>query len=887
VSDQTTRLNTALAGRYRIERHIGDGGMASVYLCEDLKHDRKVALKLLKPELAAVLGADRFVVEIKTTASLQHPHILPLFDSGTADGFLFYVMPFIEGETLRDKLNRETQLGVDDALRIAREVLDALEYAHQHGIVHRDVKPENILLHGGHAMVADFGIALAVSAAAGGRMTETGLSLGTPHYMSPEQATAEKDITARSDVYSLGSVLYEMLGGEPPHMGNSAQQIIMKIIAEPVKPVRSLRKSVPRNVEAAISKALEKLPADRFESARAFADALANPAYTNASGSTAATYTIGGRPGVPLRTLLASVALAVVVTAAVASGVASRMAARRDGTGAQPPSRLLLPTVSSAMGSLREIGISPAGDVVLYQYRLPDARLVLAMQALDATAPTLFPNLPTELENPAFSPDGKWFIGSVFGDRHLYRQAVAGGAVETLPFPAYAYTVDERGTIWWQSDANELNYVNARGISVPVKGLRPNLVLMQVLPGERYALMERRPTEGASSGPAMVVDLKSGEEKTVIPSHIVAAYYTSGLLVSAQLDGTIVAAPFDLASREVTSAPVTIATGVASSLLWAQFAVSRSGSLAYRPEGPRNLVFVTRDGAVRNTIPGLGGYHGPKFSPDGRRVAFDLVRSDGRDVWIYSMGDGQTTRASFAGDGHDVIWSVDGRSIAFASAKSGVLGVYQKRADGSTSSDSLFASAQLSYSGTWLADGSALLTVASNLRPKSGNDIALVKNGGRGPLEPVLATPYDETFPMLSPDGRWLTFVSDQSGRPEVYLRPFGHEADQVQVSVNGGSEPVWSKDGRELFYRAVEKGVPTLVSAAVQAAPTLAITARTPLFSMAEFDGTTPHPNYDVSPDGKTFVMARRNAATANIVIIQNLPALVKKLQGATAVNR
>jgi serine/threonine-protein kinase len=200
-------LISALADRYRIERELGQGGMATVYLAEDLKHKRKVALKVLKPELAAVLGADRFVQEITTTASLQHPHILPLFDSGTADGFLFYVMPFIEGETLRDKLNRETQLGVDEAVRIAREVADALDYAHGKGVIHRDIKPENILIQNGRPMVADFGIALAVSAAAGGRMTETGLSLGTPHYMSPDQATADKEISGRSDDYSMSSVL--------------------------------------------------------------------------------------------------------------------------------------------------------------------------------------------------------------------------------------------------------------------------------------------------------------------------------------------------------------------------------------------------------------------------------------------------------------------------------------------------------------------------------------------------------------------------------------------------------------------------------------------------------------------------------------------------------
>ncbi len=248
--------------------------MATVYLAEDLKHKRKVAVKVLRPELAAVLGAERFVQEITTTANLQHPHILPLHDSGDVDGFLYYVMPFIDGETLRDKLNRETQLGIDEAVKITTEVADALHYAHGAGVIHRDIKPENILIHNGRPMVADFGIALAVSAAAGGRMTETGLSLGTPHYMSPEQATAEKDLTNRSDIYSLGSVLYEMLTGEPPHTGGSAQAIIMKIVTEPVDPVTKIRKSVPPHVAAATAKSLEKLAADRFESAAKFAEAL-------------------------------------------------------------------------------------------------------------------------------------------------------------------------------------------------------------------------------------------------------------------------------------------------------------------------------------------------------------------------------------------------------------------------------------------------------------------------------------------------------------------------------------------------------------------------------------------------------------------------------------
>ena len=309
------RLTAALADRYRVERELGAGGMATVYLAEDLKHDRKVAIKVLKPELAAVLGAERFVVEIKTTAALQHPHILPLFDSGEAGGFLYYVMPYIKGETIREKLTRETQCGVDEAVRITREIADALDYAHRHGVIHRDIKPENILLHDGRAMVMDFGIALAVSAAAGARITETGLSLGTPHYMSPEQATADKEISGRSDVYSLASVLYEMLAGQPPHLGGSAQQIIMKIIAEPVALVTTLRKSVPAHVTSALAMALEKLPADRFESARAFGEALANPAFRTDALQTA---TAGGRIAASshtaaIRTLGATLVLAAVL----------------------------------------------------------------------------------------------------------------------------------------------------------------------------------------------------------------------------------------------------------------------------------------------------------------------------------------------------------------------------------------------------------------------------------------------------------------------------------------------------------------------------------------------------------------------------------------------
>jgi serine/threonine-protein kinase len=276
MSDQHERLAAALADRYRIDRELGAGGMATVYLAEDLKHNRKVAVKVLKPELAVAIGAERFLAEIKTTANLQHPHILALHDSGEVNGTVFYVMPYVDGESLRDRLDREKQLPIHDALRIAGEVADALQYAHERGVIHRDIKPENILLQRGHAVVADFGIALAASKTGGARMTETGMSLGTPTYMSPEQAMGSREVDARTDIYSLGCVVYEMLAGEPPFVGPTAQSIVAKVITESPKNLTGQRHTVPVYVDDAIQTALEKLPADRFATAAGFAEALRN-----------------------------------------------------------------------------------------------------------------------------------------------------------------------------------------------------------------------------------------------------------------------------------------------------------------------------------------------------------------------------------------------------------------------------------------------------------------------------------------------------------------------------------------------------------------------------------------------------------------------------------
>ena len=311
MSDALSRLQAALADHYRIERELGHGGMAIVYLAHDLRHDRSVALKVLRPELAQALGTDRFLREIRLCARLQHPHILGIHDSGDAGGQLWFTMPYVEGETLRSRLTREKQLPIGDAIRITTEVADALGYAHQHGVIHRDIKPENILLSGNHALVADFGIAQALSGGREERLTETGMSLGTPHYMSPEQASGERELDARTDVYSLGCVLYEMLAGEPPFTGPSAQAVLAKRLSEPVPHIGTSRE-VPIAIDRAVTRALARAPVDRFATALEFVDALRIAPADGASPTTHVASTPAGRKRARIAVIAGVVLLAIL-----------------------------------------------------------------------------------------------------------------------------------------------------------------------------------------------------------------------------------------------------------------------------------------------------------------------------------------------------------------------------------------------------------------------------------------------------------------------------------------------------------------------------------------------------------------------------------------------
>ena len=804
---QTDRLNTALAGRYRIERHLGAGGMANVYLAQDLKHERKVALKVLKPELAAVLGAERFVQEIKTTASLQHPHILPLFDSGTADGFLYYVMPFIEGETLRDKLNRETQLGVDEAVRIACEVADALDYAHRRGVIHRDIKPENILLYDGRPMVADFGIALAVSAAAGGRMTETGLSLGTPHYMSPEQATADKDLTGRSDVYSLASVLYETLAGDPPHTGSSAQQIIMKIIAEPVQPVTAVRKSVPSNVAAAIAKALEKLPADRFESARAFSDALKEPNFAYGTTAMPRPASVGTRS--PKFVFIGGVALA-------AAGVALALWGMQRGSHADPvPVVALTLELPDARPDLGRFAVSQDGARFAFE---TDEGLVVRdsgkreYRRLQATE---------DAESPAFSPDGKWLAFQIRG--HLRKLPLAGGAaVVVVPNdsilaarvrwgPDGSMVFESGGSLYLVTPAGAVKHLSKVG-----SGQSPRLMP----DGSGVLYLDQR-----SGSKLMYYDLAADTSFMVMEESAEATYLPTGHLLYASPGGGLFAIRFDPKRHLVSGTPIPIVPDIQPNGGISPFEVTPAGTLVYRAGLEPEYRILVRDPRGRvDTLP-----MAPKVisfvrvSPDGRTLALTLGASRGtnRHTALYDLALGNLDRFTQEGGGHSPVWSPDGRRMVFTADIPGgdAEDIFVQPVDRSTPPVRLLTMSSDQHSTAWPADSMLVFSsqdapgvfIGSGMAPAAGGEPAAVyivnpATPGAAPRD-YLKAEWSQSEARISPDGKWAAFTSSESATPEVFVRPFPNASagGVVKVSSGGGQRARWSGDGRSIYYLGLD----------------------------------------------------------------------------------
>ena len=884
MTDSADRLRAALVAQYRIERELGAGGMATVFQAHDLKHDRDVAIKLLHPDLAAALGGERFLTEIKTTARLQHPHILPLLDSGAADGLLYYVMPYVSGETLRARLEREKQLPIADALRIATEVADALGAAHALGIIHRDIKPENILLQGGHALVADFGIALAVHNAGSARMTQTGMSLGTPQYMSPEQAMGEKTVDARADVYALGAVTYEMLTGEPPFTGSTVQAIVAKLMTDPARPLTELRKSVPRHVEAAVLAALEKLPADRIGSAMAFAQALADPTRTVASASSSARYQtkrvstrLGRGFGVALNVVLAGAALFLWMTRSAPPSTSRQhvLLWRR-----QLPS-LIRPGANS-WGN--QAAIAPDGSSIVYSdsaeggYRLMRKRRDAAEAA---------PLAGTEGGiSPFFSPDGKW-VGYTTLDKKLRKVPVAGGGSVTLaedvsPSTKTGAWLDD-GTIVYPAEGKTVKRIPADGgpaVTIPFPAQLDEPHLVWPLPRSRGFLFTACPANCFVASSVYAYDLMADSAHMLVAG-AAGAWYSAVQkhLLYTSREGGLFASGFDLQRMALTSGAIPLIEDVEPT----GFSWSASGTVLYTTssasQARAELVWVTRDGREAPLDSTWhGGFEYPALSPDGKAVAVG-VRDKKTDLWI-RHADGTRAKVDAPGVANwRPFWLPDGRSLTFISLGKpddpNDVVVYQVGADGSAKPGLLqkdkwgIYEAEVSRDGQWLV---------LRLDEEDGNgSVRFRRLSGDTTLKPVLVGSGGGTSIALSPDGRWLAYSSVERGVEsyELNVASFPDLKSKRLVS-SGGTEARWSRDGRELYWVSAGQ----LMASAVAPGPSFNPGPPRALFSVEGYRRARNRPQYDVGPDGR-FVMIKEPGGAVGAIYVENwLAELRTKIQ-------
>lgn len=876
------RLQPSLADRYRIERELGAGGMATVYLAEDVKHHRKVAIKVLHAELSAILGPERFLKEIELTANLQHPHILPLFDSGSADGLLYYVMPYVSGETLRTRLDRERQLPIADALRIAREASDALQYAHSCGVVHRDIKPENILLQNGHALVADFGIALAVAQAGGARMTQTGLSLGTPQYMSPEQAMGEREIGPRSDIYSLGAVTYEMLIGDPPFTGSTAQAIVAQVITSEPRSLIAQRKSVPEHVDSAVRTALEKVPADRFGSAAEFALALNDG---SAAGARVSSAVPAGRTRSARWRRFAPWCVAIVMTVVALTALVATLRSRPSGESPLVMTSLLPPDGQDFSGRSDFGALSPDGRNLAFVFFSTRGESSLWLRRLDSLTAVPVP-ASNGATAPFWSPDGHTV--AFFARDQLWRVGLTGGMkglCEVTGALSGSWAAD--GTILIAT-ARGIERASANGgpctVVVPMPTATSGTTRMEhpvLLPDGQHVLFSAwRGAKGEQITVVFTADLRGGAWRRLIEHGADPTFIPPDLVLYGRLDPTapgLVARLFaqrvDPATLTPREDPVLITDGVRDAAGTFSYTVSNSGALAYLPsQGDGKKLVVNRRGEVIDTIPvdGTWTHQLARSKPE--------VALGGHGVVIYDMARRTSipveglSSAPVWGPGDSVLAGI-GTGPTKTLASGGI-----HRVDLATGADTLLVRAlgRSALPSDWSRDGRyLLLTRAASASDAIERSEIWAYDFGAGRLIRVLATAGNVTEAALSPDGKWLAYDSDESGANEIYVRPFLRPGAATRISIDGGRHARWRGDGRELYF---ETGDGRMMSASVAPGAPLALGKPDLLFRAPSwirsmfFDSGVP---YDVNRDGTQFVLRMAPASTA-AVLVQNWPALL-----------
>ena len=874
-----------------IQREIGAGGMATVYLARDLRHDRDVALKLLRPELGAVLGPERFLSEIRVTAKLQHPNLLPLFDSGETNGQLWYVMPFVEGESLRARLAREKQLSIREAVRIASAIASALDYAHRHGVIHRDLKPENILLSENEPLVADFGIALAVSKAGGERVTQTGLSLGTPQYMSPEQATGERGVDGRTDIYSLGAVLYEMLSGEPPHTGATVQAIIARVITDTPKSLRASRSSVPEYVDLAVAKALEKVPADRFDTAKEFSEVLQGQKAITASRT--AGIPRGVRSGPSLTWWRAvrfpwMIAAATTLIALAAIGFGANEFRRRTSGGEPEPVSFIVTPSGDERINPNSVAISQDGRRLVY-VGLDKSSSHLYVRNLADINTRSVPGTE-RADEPFFSPDGKWL--AFFASGELKRIPVDGGSSLTI-----AANVVPRASLWATGNriiiSTQAVTRRRSGLSAVLLsgGVVKPIILADTIHGENLtypiSLADGKTILFESFGPRGTEDDKLAVASLGSPAYAVLDFlavkplgYLDGFIICLRWDGvqgTIVALPVDLRAQKITGDPIELQDKVSSDYA---AALSQNGTLAFVTGGTTaRLVAEDRKGKIDTLLSEPRDYQSPRFSPDGTRIAFAHSGSTLPEMSVYDMPRRILSRLT-TGSGGNPEWYSDGKRILFDRPSTATAGLLWQPADGSALPERLHPKLPPGVGIPFnpvLSPDQTTIAFAAFAGSERGN-IYYFKPGVDDVARPWIATPFDDFSPRFSPDGKWMAYVSDESGNYEVFVRPFPGPGSRVQISSAGGTEPVWSRDGRRIYYRNGQK----VIEADITPRAVLSLGASRPAFSLTSLPPATTSvrssTSYDVSLDGQRIVFAQPAGGEAKLVVIENWFTTVRK---------
>ena len=865
------RLRASLADRYRLERELGQGGMATVYLAEDLKHSRKVAIKVLRPELAAVLGPERFLREIETTANLRHPHILPLFDSGSAWGpdmsgpnnYLYYVMPLVEGESLRDRLDREKQLPIEDALRIAREVADALSYAHGRGVIHRDIKPENILLEGGHALVADFGIARALTGAGAERLTDTGLAVGTPAYMSPEQAAGERDIDGRSDLYALGCALYEMLAGQPPFSGPTVESIVRQHLTAPPPPITQLRPAVSATIAAALERALAKNPADRFSPVGQFAEALSAP---QAAG-------VPASPGFsPRQKLIAALVVLGVLAAAV-------LLVRRVGRGDSPLAIGQTMQVTRDPGLEIDPALSPDGSLVAYAAGQAARTQIFVRQVGGGRTIALTSDSTQGYRWPRWSPDGSQIayqgnagiavVPALGGQPRLVVRLApqAAGSITTAftRIMGFAWSPDGRRFAYCTSSGEIMVVPIDGGAPISLTGIRDVHSLAWSPDGKRLAGVTGNAAfmfGGAylgNEGPSAIWTIPldgSAATRVTDNQHLnmspqwspdgrhlfwVSDRGGSRDIYRVRLDKKGVAA--GQAERLTTGADAhTISLSAdGRRLAYARFRTfSNIWSIPVptgRPVSIAGARPVTTGDQTIETI---------SLSPDGRRLAFDSDRNGNADIYTMPVGGGEPTQLTTDSvSDYSPAWSPDGRQIAFHSLRTGNRDLYTMDGDGSGLVQRTSTPSEELDVG-WSSDGKALVAtfLSTDVMPGGAEGWSpfhiVPLDGGATRTVPVLGdfphwSPSDDLIAFHAPDGLRLTTPAGAS-RLLVANSPADGEAYYA----------AWSPDGKTVYYVALSPQGSSIRAVPVTGGPSRLL---------VRFDDPTrQHSRYGLATDGRTF---------------------------------